>query len=181
MDRSKIIFQPKGYSTLDSAALRTYSHIMIVYGTTAHGILRHTNDTTCLDNTTKDVLNRLCDAQLGKYQYIVNPTSNWFQIDGDKVYALRTIFVRTGANGNVMERIYWLQNRHQQVLLLTAYRITEADQWRDSIDSTIASFRWNNAYQDKSIVVDGKTIIAVLCSLTIVLILIILYARNRTK
>lgn len=142
-----IVFQPKGLGQMDSVALNSFCRILIV-GTWG-------NQKDFFYPNQKDIpeeeliriqqdLREVCDVnKSNNFDYVYEPTFDWVEINPN-CYAYRATYVREGLHGNVITKLYFLQNSYEALCISMSYRINE--KWSTALDSAIYSFKWTTPY-----------------------------------
>ena len=79
------------------------------------------------------------------YHKLYEPTYDWVALNPN-CYAYRATYVREGLHGDVITKLYFLQNSHEALYISMSYRISMSAKWSDVLDSAIYSFKWTTPY-----------------------------------
>ena len=144
-----IVFQPKGLGQMDSVALNSFCRILISRTRGNQKDFYYPNQKDIPEHELLKIqkeLREICDIDKSDYfDYIFEPTFDWVEISPN-CYAYRATYVREGLNGNVITKLYFLQNSHEALYISMTYRISLSEKWSNVLDSAIYSFKWTTPY-----------------------------------
>ena len=144
-----IVFQPRGLGQMDSVALNSFCRILIsgTWGSQKDFYYPNQKDIPELELVRiQKELRGVCDIDKSNYfDYVYEPTYDWVEINPN-CYAYRATYVRKGFHGNVITKLYFLQNSHEALYISMSYRISLSEKWSNALDSAIYSFKWTTPY-----------------------------------
>jgi hypothetical protein len=144
-----IVFQQKGLGRMDSVAFNSFCRILINGTRGNQGDFFYSNQKDISEEELINIqseLQELCDINKSDYfDYIYEQTFDWIEINPN-CYAYRATYVREGLHGDVMTKLYFLQNSCEALCVSMSYRISLSEEWSNTLDSAIHSFRWINPH-----------------------------------
>ena len=144
-----IVFQPKGLGEMDTVALNSFCRILISGKWGNQGDFYYSNQNDIPEEALIRIqgeLREICDIDKSDYfDYIFEPTFDWVDISPN-CYAYRATYVREGLHGNVITKLYFLQNSHEALYISMSYRISLSEKWSNDLDFVIHSFEWITPY-----------------------------------
>lgn len=119
-----------------------YCRVLVNYEKTTPGDLLHSWQTEEIDADTRNWLYENVKANLAYSQQLLSsPSYEWVDIGGTK--AIRVKYRRSGNNGNTTAcAMYYLFNRDEMAMVMTAYREQESSMWQCDMENVIRTFRW---------------------------------------
>ena len=178
-----IVFQPKGLGEMDSVALNSFCRILISGTWGTQGDFYYPNQKDIPEHeilTIQKELREVCDIDKSDYfDYIYEPTYDWVEINPN-CYAYRATYVREGLHGDVITKLYFLQNSHEALYISMTYRINLSEKWSNVLDSAIYSFKWTTPYYAPKDSFNWWLIgLFVTCVILATILLEIYYKRNK--
>ena len=120
----------------------TYCCVSLFHSSLSAGDVNSHDQMEDLTLEDKKVIRSLIDHELIPYSYIELPTYRWVDIAGTK--AIEARYRRTGEDGPVMCRFYFLQNFDEIAKVVVTYREKDANLWKVDLEKVITTFKWNN-------------------------------------